>query len=92
MILNFTNAVFDQSGSTFDNTNTLLFNAALFVNVPFVIYDVVSNFTEAILQKQTTSLRPQISVKITFFAIFLYNFGFYPHCMQRIVLNFGNIF
>ena len=49
MILNFANAVFDQSGSTFD---TLLSNAALLVSVPLIIYDVVSHFTEAILQKQ----------------------------------------
>ena len=45
MILNFTSAVFDQSGSTFDNMNTLLFNAALFVSVALVIYCVVSHFT-----------------------------------------------
>ena len=88
MILNVTNAVFDQSGSTFDNMNTLLFNAALLVSVPLVIYDVVSHFTEDILQKQTTSLRPQISVKITcslpYLSIIL-EFGFYPPCMVRIV-------
>ena len=88
MILNFTNAVFDQSGSTFDNTNTLLFNAALFVSVPLVIYDVVSNFTDA----NNISSSTNFGKDHMFFAISLYNFGFYPPCTLHIVFHFGNIF
>ena len=88
MIWNFTNAVFDQSGSTVDNMNTLLFNAALFVSVPLVIYDVISHFTEANKISSSTNFGKDHM----FFAISLYNFGFFPPCMVRIVFNFGNIF
>ena len=88
MILNFTNAVFDQSGSTFDNMNTLLFNAALSVTAPLVIYDVVSHFTQA----NNISLSTYFGKDHMFFAISLYNFGFFPPYMVRIVFNFGNIF
>ena len=90
IILNFTNAVFDQSGSTFDNTNTFLFNAALFVNVRLVIYDVVSHFTEV----NNISSSSNFSKDHMFFAISLYNFGILilSTLYRRIILNFGNIF
>ena len=88
MILNFTNAVFAQSSSTFDNMNTLLFNAALFVSVPLVNYDVVSHFTEA----NNISSSTNFSKDHMFFAIPLHNFRFYPPSTVHIVFNIGNIF
>ena len=70
MILNFTNAVFDQSGSIFDNANTFVFNAALFVTVPLVTYDVGFHFTEA----NNVSSSTNFGKDHMFFAISLYNF------------------
>ena len=79
MIKNFTKAVFDQSGSTFDNTSTV-FNA--FVTVPLVIYDMVSHFTEA----NNISSSTNFGKYHMFFAISPYIFDFIH--FLRYILSF----
>ena len=66
---------------------TFLFNAALFVSVPLVFYDVVSHFTEA----NNISSSTNFGKDHMFFAISLYNFGFYPPCTVHIIFHFGYI-